>query len=58
MVSVVTTVSGTPIKFADKAGFVEEVAEEFCVQDRKLNHNHVITKFVFLQVLRTLEFVP
>jgi hypothetical protein len=58
MVIVVTTVSGTPIKYAYKASFVEEVAEEFCVQDRKINHNHVITKFIFLLMLRTLEFVP
>jgi hypothetical protein len=35
MVSVVTTVSGTPIKYTYKASFVEEIAEEFCVQDKK-----------------------
>jgi hypothetical protein len=48
MVNVVTTVSGKPMKFAYKANFVEEVAEEFCVQDRKINYNLVITKFIFL----------
>jgi hypothetical protein len=48
MVNVVTIVSGKSMKFAYKANFVEEVAEEFCVQDRKINHNHVITKLIFL----------
>jgi hypothetical protein len=48
MVNGVTTLSDTPIKFAYKANFVEEIAEEFCVQDRKINQNHVITKFIFL----------
>lgn len=58
MANVVTTVSGTPIKFAYKASFVEEMAEEFCVQDKKINHNHVITKFIFLWILRTFKFIP
>jgi hypothetical protein len=44
MVSLVTTVSCTPIKFAYKASFVKEVAEEFCVEDRKINQNHVINQ--------------